>query len=55
MGMPRENRRFLLPHGNMVFNLLSRYWLSLERQIQRDAFDPESFGAELMRPSTRAS
>jgi cytochrome P450 len=61
MGMPRENRRFLLPYGNMVFNsfgprneffeaavvdaepVLS--WL--QRQMQRDAFAPDGFGAAI--------
>jgi 4-methoxybenzoate monooxygenase (O-demethylating) len=59
MGMPRENRHFLLPYGNMVFNSFGPRneffeaavadaapvlaWL--ERQMQRDAFAPDGFGA----------
>ncbi len=54
MGMPRENRHFLLPYGNMVFNAFGPRneffeaavadaepvlaWL--QRQMQRDAFAP---------------
>jgi cytochrome P450 len=61
MGMPRENRRFLLPYGNMVFNSFGPRneffeaavadaqpvlaWL--QRQMQRDAFAPGGFGAAI--------
>jgi 4-methoxybenzoate monooxygenase (O-demethylating) len=61
MGMPRENRHFLLPYGNMVFNDFGPRnqffeeavadaepvlaWL--QRQMQRDAFAPGSFGAAI--------
>lgn len=61
MGMPRENRHFLLPYGNMVFNSFGPRneffgaavadaepvlaWL--QRQMQRDAFAPEGFGAAI--------
>jgi 4-methoxybenzoate monooxygenase (O-demethylating) len=61
MGMPRENRRFLLPYSNMAFNSFGPRnqlfeeaimdaepvlaWL--ERQMQRDAFAPDSFGAAI--------
>lgn len=61
MGMPRENRRFLLPFGNMVFNSFGPHneffheavndaepvleWL--QRQMQREAFAPGGFGAEI--------
>ena len=61
MGMPRENRHFLLPYGNMVFNSFGPrneffeaavadaepvlVWL--QRQMQRDAFSPDSFGAAI--------
>jgi 4-methoxybenzoate monooxygenase (O-demethylating) len=61
MGMPRENRHFLLPYSNMVFNSFGpcnqffeeavadarpvMAWM--ERQMQRDAFTPGSFGAEI--------
>ena len=61
MGMPRENRRFLLPYGNMVFNSFGPHneffqeavkdaepvlaWL--QQQMQRDSFAPGSFGAEI--------
>jgi 4-methoxybenzoate monooxygenase (O-demethylating) len=61
MGMPRENRRFLLPYGNMVFNSFGPQneffeaavadaapvlaWL--QRQMQRDAFAPKGFGAAI--------
>jgi cytochrome P450 len=65
MGMPRENRHFLLPYGNMVFNSFGPRneffeaavadaepvlaWL--QRQMQRDAFAPEGFGAAIHRAS----
>jgi len=65
MGMPRENRHFLLPYGNMVFNSFGPRneffeaavadaepvlaWL--QRQMQRDAFTPEGFGAAIHRAS----
>jgi len=61
MGMPRENRHFLLPYGNMVFNSFGPpneffeaavadaepvlAWL--QRQMQRDAFAPGGFGAAI--------
>jgi len=61
MGMPRENRHFLLPYGNMVFNSFGPRneffeaavadaepvlaWL--QRQMQRDAFAAEGFGAAI--------
>jgi cytochrome P450 len=61
MGMPRENRRFLLPFGNMVFNSFGPdneffreavkdaqpvlAWL--QRQMQRESFAPGGFGAEI--------
>jgi 4-methoxybenzoate monooxygenase (O-demethylating) len=61
MGMPRENRHFLLPYGNMVFNSFGPHndffeaavadaepvlaWL--QRQMQRDAFAPGGFGAAI--------
>jgi 4-methoxybenzoate monooxygenase (O-demethylating) len=61
MGMPRENRHFLLPYGNMVFNSFGPRneffetavadaepvlaWL--QRQMQRDAFTPGGFGAAI--------
>jgi 4-methoxybenzoate monooxygenase (O-demethylating) len=61
MGMPRENRHFLLPYGNMVFNSFGPRneffekavadaepvlaWL--QRQMQRDAFAPGGFGAAI--------
>jgi cytochrome P450 len=61
MGMPRENRHFLLPYGNMVFNAFGPRnefferavadaepvlaWL--QRQMQRDAFAPGGFGAAI--------
>jgi 4-methoxybenzoate monooxygenase (O-demethylating) len=61
MGMPRDNRHFLLPYGNMVFNAFGPRneffeaavadaapvlaWL--QRQMQRDAFAPDGFGAAI--------
>jgi 4-methoxybenzoate monooxygenase (O-demethylating) len=61
MGMPRENRHYLLPYGNMVFNSFGPRnqffeeavadaepvlaWL--QRQMQRDAFAPGGFGADI--------
>jgi 4-methoxybenzoate monooxygenase (O-demethylating) len=61
MGMARENRRFLLPYGDMVFNSFGPRneffdkavadaepvlaWL--QRQMQRDAFAPGGFGAAI--------
>jgi 4-methoxybenzoate monooxygenase (O-demethylating) len=61
MGMPRENRQFLLPYGNMVFNAFgprSEFFEAaladaepvlawLQRQMQRDAFAPGGFGAAI--------
>ena len=65
MGMPRENRHFLLPYCNMVFNSFGPRneffeaavadaepvlaWL--QRQMQRDAFAPDGFGAAIHRAS----
>jgi 4-methoxybenzoate monooxygenase (O-demethylating) len=61
MGMPRDNRKFLLPYGNMVFNSFGPRnalfeaavcdaepvlaWL--QRQMQRDALAPGGFGAAI--------
>jgi cytochrome P450 len=61
LGMPRENRHYLLPYGNMVFNAFGPRnaffdkavenaapvleWLA--KQMQRDALAPEGFGAEI--------
>jgi 4-methoxybenzoate monooxygenase (O-demethylating) len=61
MGMPRENRHFLLPYANMVFNSFGPRneffeaavvdaepvlaWL--RQQMQRDAFAPDGFGAAI--------
>jgi 4-methoxybenzoate monooxygenase (O-demethylating) len=61
MGMPRENRHFLLPYGNMAFNAFGPRnaffeaafadaepvmgWI--QRQMQRDAFVPGGFGAAI--------
>jgi len=61
MGMPRENRHFLLPYGNMVFNSFGPRneffeaavadaepvlaWL--QRQMHRDALAPGGFGAAI--------
>jgi cytochrome P450 len=61
MGMPRKNRHFPLPYGNMVFNAFGPRneffeeavadaepvleWL--QRQMQRDAFAPGGFGAAI--------
>ena len=61
MGMSRENRRFLLPYGNMVFNSFGPQneffkaavadaepvlaWL--QAQMQRDALAPGGFGAAI--------
>jgi 4-methoxybenzoate monooxygenase (O-demethylating) len=61
MGMARENRRFLLPYGDMVFNSFGPRneffdkavadaepvlaWL--QRQMQRNAFAPGGFGAAI--------
>ena len=61
MGMPRENRHFLLPYGNMAFNAFGPRneffeaafaeaepvlaWL--QRQMQREAFAPGGFGAAI--------
>lgn len=61
MGMPRENRHFLLPYGNMVFNSFgprNQFFETavadaepvlawLQGQMQRDAFAPDSFGAAI--------
>jgi cytochrome P450 len=59
VGMPRENRRYLLPYGNMVFNSFGPRnaffqdavrdaepvveWV--QAQSQRDALSPNGFGA----------
>jgi cytochrome P450 len=61
VGMPRENRRFLLPYGNMVFNSFGPRnaffdaavqdaepvlaWV--QAQSQRDALAPSGFGATI--------
>lgn len=61
VGMPRENRRFLLPYGNMVFNSFGPHneffdgavrdaepviaWV--QAQSQRAALTPEGFGAAI--------
>ncbi|HEX5322124.1 MAG TPA: cytochrome P450 [Stellaceae bacterium] len=61
MGMPRENRRYLLPYGNMVFNSFGPRnaffeeairdaepvlaWL--QEQMQRHSFAPGGFGAAI--------
>jgi hypothetical protein len=59
VGMPRENRRFLLPYGNMVFNSFGPRNAFFEEavrdaepvlawvqaQSQRDALSPDGFGA----------
>ena len=61
VGMPRENRRFLLPYGNMVFNSFgprNAFFQDAVRdaepvvawvlaQSQRDALSPTGFGAEV--------
>ena len=61
MGMPRANRHFLLPYGNMAFNAFgprNAFFAAafagaepvlawIERQMQRDAFAPGSFGAAI--------
>jgi 4-methoxybenzoate monooxygenase (O-demethylating) len=65
MGMPRDNRHFLLPYGNMVFNAFgprNEFFAAavadaepvlawLQRQMQRDAFAPDGFGAAIHRAS----
>jgi cytochrome P450 len=59
MGMARENRRYLLPYGNMVFNSFgpqNEFFTAaiadaepvlawLQEQMQRHSFAPGSFGA----------
>jgi cytochrome P450 len=61
MGMPRDNRNYLLPYGNMVFNAFGPRneffeaaladaqpvlaWL--QQQMQRDAFTAGGFGAAI--------
>ncbi len=61
VGMPRENRRYLLPYGNMVFNSFGPRnaffdeavkdaapviaWV--QAQSRRDALAPEGFGAAI--------
>jgi len=61
MGMARENRRYLLPYGNMVFNSFGPRnaffeeaiagaepvlaWL--QQQMEREAFAPGGFGAAI--------
>lgn len=61
MGMARENRRFLLPYGNMVFNAFgpqNEFFAAavadaepvlawLQAQMQRDAFAPGGFGVAI--------
>jgi 4-methoxybenzoate monooxygenase (O-demethylating) len=61
LGMPKENRRYLLPYGNMVFNSFGPrntffekavenaapvlQWLA--SQMQRQSLAPQGFGAEI--------
>lgn len=61
LGMPKENRRYLLPYGNMVFNSFGPRnaffdkavenaapvlaWLG--KQMQRESLAPHGFGAEI--------
>ena len=61
LGMPRENRHYLLPYSNMVFNLFGPRnelfeeavenaapvleWLA--KQMQRESLSPQGFGAEI--------
>jgi cytochrome P450 len=61
LGMPRENRHYLLPYGNMVFNSFGPRnalfekavenaapvleWLA--NQMQRPSLEPQGFGAEI--------
>ncbi|MCX7685595.1 MAG: cytochrome P450 [Acetobacteraceae bacterium] len=61
MGMPRENRRFLLPYGNMVFNSFGPRNANFEAAVQdaapviawvqaqslRENLAPQGFGAEI--------
>ncbi|MBV9757352.1 MAG: cytochrome P450 [Alphaproteobacteria bacterium] len=61
VGMPRENRRFLLPYGNMVFNSFGprNAWFEnavrdaepvvawVQAQSRKDALAPGGFGAEV--------
>jgi cytochrome P450 len=61
MGMPRENRRFLLPYGNMVFNSFGPRNANFEAavrdagpviewvlaQSRRENLAPRGFGAEI--------
>jgi hypothetical protein len=61
LGMPRENRHYLLPYGNMVFNSFgprnelfeksvegaSPVLAWLAGQMQRDQLAPQGFGAEI--------
>jgi len=61
LGMPRDNRHFLLPYGNMVFNAFGPrnelFHKSVENatpvldwlasQMQRDQLAPQGFGAEI--------
>ena len=61
LGMPRANRHFLLPYGNMVFNAFGPrnelFHKSVENatpvldwlagQMQRDQLAPQGFGAEI--------
>jgi len=67
VGMPRENRRFLLPYGNMVFNSFgprNRFFEEalrdaepviawVQAQSARDALAGTGFGAEIHRASER--
>ncbi|HJS86530.1 MAG TPA: cytochrome P450 [Acetobacteraceae bacterium] len=67
MGMPRENRRFLLPYGNMVFNSFgprNQFFADAVRdaepvlewvqaQSQRAALAPEGFGAAIHEAADR--
>src|SRR5262249_58443880 len=61
LGMPRENRHYLLPYSNMVFNSFGPRnelfeeavedaapvleWLA--KQMQRESLAPQGFGAEI--------
>ena len=61
MGMPLENRHFLLPYGNMAFNAFgpkNAFFATafadaepvigwIQRQMQRDALAPGGFGAAI--------
>jgi 4-methoxybenzoate monooxygenase (O-demethylating) len=67
VGMPPENRRFLLPYGNMVFNSFGprNAWFQaavadaapvlewVQAQSRRDALSPNGFGAVIHAASDR--